>query len=100
MRPTAFTLDRIKQCAGHTKGGLLTGLASVLALALTATTSLAAGVQGADVPVFQKPGGEANLVIPDLNMVKFFGLGGHDLLLVGFLVSLAGLAFGFTVVPC
>ncbi len=97
MRPTAFTLDRIKQCAGHTKGGLLTGLASVLALALTATTSLAAGVQGAEVPVFQKPGGEANLVIPDLNMVKFFGLGGHDLLLVGFLVSLAGLAFGFMI---
>jgi K(+)-stimulated pyrophosphate-energized sodium pump len=43
-----------------------------------------------------KPGGEANLKIPDLNQVKFFGdaMGGHSLLLVGFAVSGLGLLFG------
>ncbi len=61
------------------------------------TTALGAGAQGADTPVFQKPGGEANLVIPDLNQVEFFGVGGHDLLLVGFVVSLLGLVFGFII---
>jgi Na+/H+-translocating membrane pyrophosphatase len=72
----------------------LPALALLLMTVLSAPAALAAGVGGADQPVFQKPGGEANLVIPDLNQVKFLGIGGHDLLLVGFLVSLMGLAFG------
>jgi len=68
-------------------------LALVLALFAPAMT-FGAGAVGADQPVFQKPGGEANLVIPDLNGVKFMGIGGHDLLLVGFGVSALGLLFG------
>ncbi|MDX2017722.1 MAG: sodium-translocating pyrophosphatase [Planctomycetota bacterium] len=67
--------------------------AALGAIALTALPALA-GATGVDAPVFQKPGGEANLVIPDLNKVKFLGIGGHDLLLVGFVVSLLGLVFG------
>jgi Na+/H+-translocating membrane pyrophosphatase len=65
---------------------------------LLAAPALGAGAS-ADGPVFQKPGGEANLVIPDLNKVKFFGeaIGGHDLLMWGFLICLAGLAFGFVI---
>ncbi len=68
----------------------------VLALAvLGGSVPAIAGAVGGDQPVFQKPGGEANLVIPDLNGVKFFGtIGGHDLLLIGFAVSAAGLLFG------
>jgi Na+/H+-translocating membrane pyrophosphatase len=72
------------------------GVLLALMLVLNPSNALAAGAVGADTPVFQKPGGEANLVIPDLNKVKFFGdaIGGHDLLMIGFLVCIAGLAFG------
>jgi Na+/H+-translocating membrane pyrophosphatase len=66
------------------------GVALLLALA-PATASAASPSDG---PVFQRPGGEANLVIPDLNTVDFMGIGGHDLLMIGFLVCLAGLGFG------
>ena len=39
---------------------------------------------------------EANLVLPDLNSVKFFfnTIGGRDLLWIGLIVSAAGIAFG------
>jgi K(+)-stimulated pyrophosphate-energized sodium pump len=40
-------------------------------------------------------GGEANLVLPNLDGAeRFLGMSGHNLLLVGILVSLAGLVFG------
>src|SRR6266850_7323328 len=40
-------------------------------------------------------GGEANLILPDLSQVTFFGgVDGHRLLLVGILVCLLGLGFG------
>jgi len=68
-------------------------LCATLLLTLVPTSALAASGHG-DGPVFQRPGGEANLRIPDLNDVHFLGIGGHDLLLVGFLVCLAGLGFG------
>lgn len=43
-----------------------------------------------------RPGGEANLKIPDLNQVKFLwgSIGGRDLLLIGFGVCVLGLLFG------
>jgi Na+/H+-translocating membrane pyrophosphatase len=72
-------------------------LVPTLASLALASVAFAGSTGGANVPVFQKPGGEANLVIPDLNLVKFAGIGGHDLLLTGFLVSLLGLAFGFVI---
>jgi K(+)-stimulated pyrophosphate-energized sodium pump len=41
------------------------------------------------------PGGEANLVLPDLSQVQFVGgLDGHTLLSLGLIVTLAGFAFG------
>jgi K(+)-stimulated pyrophosphate-energized sodium pump len=39
-------------------------------------------------------GGEANLVLPDLRSEQFLGMSGHNLLLIGILVSIAGLVFG------
>ncbi|BDG03458.1 sodium-translocating pyrophosphatase [Anaeromyxobacter oryzae] len=42
-------------------------------------------------------GGEANLVLPDLRSQQFLGMSGHNLLLVGILVSIAGLVFGLVV---
>jgi K(+)-stimulated pyrophosphate-energized sodium pump len=42
-------------------------------------------------------GGEANLVLPDLSSVHFFGLTGHNLLMIGLLFCAAGLLFGLVI---
>ncbi len=44
-----------------------------------------------------QPGGEANLVIPDLNSVQFLGMGGKTLLMYGLIVCAAGLFFALTI---
>ncbi|MFZ5624369.1 MAG: sodium/proton-translocating pyrophosphatase, partial [Gemmatimonadota bacterium] len=45
-----------------------------------------------------RPGGEANLVLPDLNLATFFGgIGGRTLLLGGLLVCALGLLFGLAI---
>ncbi len=46
------------------------------------------------------PGGEANLILPDLSQVRFGSLGnldGHTLLSLGLIVTLAGLGFGLVI---
>ena len=46
------------------------------------------------------PGGEANLVLPDLSQVRFASFGnldGHTLLSLGLIVTLAGFAFGLII---
>ena len=60
------------------KGLLLLGLTALL-LALTAAPAAAS---------------EAELKLPDLGSVQFFGTSGHNLLLWGLLVCLGGMAFG------
>jgi Na+/H+-translocating membrane pyrophosphatase len=80
----------IDRASAAAMSGLEAGTNAASALA-SATLAAAASP---DAPVFQKPGGEANLVIPDLNNVTFFGLGGHTLLMLGFIVCIAGLGFG------
>src|SRR5207237_4945980 len=42
-------------------------------------------------------GGEANLVIPDLSTVQFFGMSGHTLLSYGLIVCALGLLFGLII---
>jgi K(+)-stimulated pyrophosphate-energized sodium pump len=45
-----------------------------------------------------QPGGEANLILPDLAQVQFLGgIDGRTLLMSGLVVSLLGLAFGFVI---
>ncbi|MDP9177898.1 MAG: sodium-translocating pyrophosphatase [Gemmatimonadota bacterium] len=44
-----------------------------------------------------RPGGEANLVIPDLSSVDFMGIDGRSLLMAGLLVCAAGLLFGLII---
>jgi len=44
-----------------------------------------------------RPGGEANLVIPDLSSVNFIGINGRSLLMAGLLVCAAGLLFGLII---
>ncbi len=45
----------------------------------------------------QTGGGEANLVLPDLSTVNFFGMNGHALLMIGLLFCVGGLLFGLTI---
>jgi len=64
-------------------------------LLLLAITILAAPV-AAQPP--HQGGGEASLVLPDLNQATFlFGLGGRTLLMVGLLVSALGFVFGLVI---
>src|SRR5688572_2340955 len=41
-----------------------------------------------------RPGGEANLVLPDLDQTDVGGYSGRSLLMIGLVVSLAGVFFG------
>ena len=46
----------------------------------------------------QEHGGEANLTLPDLNSASFLGgIGGHNLLLAGLVVSALGFLFGLAI---
>jgi K(+)-stimulated pyrophosphate-energized sodium pump len=45
----------------------------------------------------QRPGGEANLVIPDLSSVEFLGIPGRSLLMTGLGVCALGLLFGLVI---
>ncbi len=68
---------------------------------LTVCTS--AAVAGLMLPTFayaqtdHAGGGEANLVLPDLSSVHFFGMDGHALLMIGLLFCVGGLLFGLTI---
>src|SRR3954462_13912468 len=44
-----------------------------------------------------EPGGEANLHLPDLSTVNFFGVNGHALLLIGLIFCVFGLLFGLAI---
>ena len=59
---------------------------------------LAIAQEPASAPAVHRPGGEANLVLPDLSQVTFLGgVDGHTLLLVGLVVSALGLVFGLVI---
>ncbi|HEV7680887.1 MAG TPA: sodium-translocating pyrophosphatase [Pyrinomonadaceae bacterium] len=63
---------------------------------LTLVAALA-GLAASAAPAFGQShaGGEANLILPDLADVTFFGgINGHNLLLVGLVVCMLGLLFG------
>jgi K(+)-stimulated pyrophosphate-energized sodium pump len=63
---------------------------------LTAATTLVLVSLGAPATFAQSHGGgEANLILPDLSQVTFFGgIDGHNLLLAGIVVCMLGLLFG------
>lgn len=42
-------------------------------------------------------GGEASLVLPDLDQAQFFGMGGRSLLMIGLVVCALGLLFGLSI---
>ena len=75
---------------------LLALVAAPLASAWLAGPLLAQGAPATEQAV-QRPGGEANLLIPDLGSVQFFGLPGDTLLTFGLIVCALGLLFGLVI---
>ena len=68
-----------------------------LLLSAAAAMLVAAPLTGALLLAQERAGGEANLVIPDLNQAVFFGMGGHTLLMFGLIVCVLGLVFGMVI---
>ncbi len=74
------------------------GLPRVFKIALWMLTLLLAGGGLNPSHAQERAGGEANLVLPDLDMALFFGdIGGRTLLLLGCVVGVLGLFFGLVI---
>jgi K(+)-stimulated pyrophosphate-energized sodium pump len=54
-------------------------------------------VPAAAIAQTDQGGGEANLILPDLTTVNFFGINGHALLMIGLLFCVGGLLFGLAI---
>ena len=76
-------------CPERSEGSRLSRLAL---LTVSAVLFLAAPLHAQE-----QTGGEANLIIPDLNQATFFGMGGHTLLTFGLIVCVLGLGFGMMI---
>ncbi|WP_082662122.1 sodium-translocating pyrophosphatase [Terracidiphilus gabretensis] len=85
MRRTVGTIQ------GRT-GALLTHRYRIVAACLGLLVPSLASAQGE-----HGGGGEANLVLPDLSSVSFFGMNGHTLLMIGLLFCAGGLLFGLVI---
>jgi K(+)-stimulated pyrophosphate-energized sodium pump len=77
--------------------GLTAVVAWMAAGALWAQAPDAGGVAAPAAQTAQRPGGEANLILPDLSQVTFQGIDGHTLLLVGLVVCAFGGLFGLVI---
>src|SRR5437660_11136650 len=67
-------------------------LAKILTQAFAVLSLASAAFAQAD-----EVGGEANLKLPDLSQVTFYGVDGHKLLLIGILFCVFGLGFGLII---
>src|SRR5258708_20008136 len=76
----------LQACPERSAGSRLSRLAL---LTLSAVLFLAAPLHAQE-----QTGGEANLLIPDLNQATFFGMGGHTLLTFGTIVCVVGFGVG------
>jgi K(+)-stimulated pyrophosphate-energized sodium pump len=77
-----------------TRLGLVLVISAVLLLALAVPALAAEGAVTTPTTVAGTAGGEANLVLPNLNDVDFHGIGGGNLLAWGLIICVAGLGFG------
>jgi K(+)-stimulated pyrophosphate-energized sodium pump len=75
----------------------LTVLISLAAFATSVVAQSSGAGAGSGAQTAKLPGGEANLLLPDLSSVKFLGIDGHTLLLAGLVVCALGLAFGLSI---
>jgi K(+)-stimulated pyrophosphate-energized sodium pump len=84
----ARRLGRVAALSPLSARGLLR---AVTALAAVPISSMAVWAQAPEAA------GEANLKLPDLSQVSFFGIDGHKLLLFGILFCIFGLVFGLMI---
>jgi K(+)-stimulated pyrophosphate-energized sodium pump len=68
-----------------------------LLLALAGTVSLAGAALAQGQGPAPHAGGEANLIVPDLNLAAFLGIPGRSLLMWGLVVCALGLLFGLAI---
>jgi K(+)-stimulated pyrophosphate-energized sodium pump len=72
--------------------------ASVDSVSAAGAMSVSPDAENQVVPSTQhRPGGEANLIIPDLASESFFGMSGKSLLTLGLIVCVLGLIFGMVI---
>ena len=74
-----------------------TALAGLLALVASPLVRPLLALQETAAQGGHRAGGEANLIIPDLSSVQFFGMPGHTLLMAGLIVCALGLLFGLVI---
>src|SRR6185295_18378153 len=86
---SAVILSRFSAATRRFRRAALTIAATLAGLAVSATPAFAQS----------HAGGEANLILPNLSEVSFFGgsVNGHNLLLVGLVVCMLGLLFGLAI---
>jgi K(+)-stimulated pyrophosphate-energized sodium pump len=98
--PRAHAFARGAWVSSGVRRGALRALTVFVTLAAFATCVMAQGNgagAGSGAQTGHRPGGEANLLLPDLSTVKFLGFDGHTLLLLGLVVCALGLAFGLMI---
>ncbi|HZQ19661.1 MAG TPA: sodium-translocating pyrophosphatase [Terriglobales bacterium] len=76
--------------------GIASRSAKLLNLAVTLFSFLALGASAAMAQP-EQVSGEANLKLPDLRSVSFFGMDGHNLLMIGIIFCIFGLCFGLVI---
>ncbi len=86
---------------GGLRGAALRVTAAVFTVMAAAAAVLAqqphGSGSGSGAQTGHRPGGEANLILPDLSSQSFLGLDGHTLLLIGIGVCVLGLLFGYMI---
>ena len=89
-----FVASAARRLARGVRGCQPAALRLLKAGAVLSMLPLTAMVARAQAP---EAAGEANLKLPDLSQVSFFGIDGHKLLLFGILFCVFGLFFGLTI---
>ncbi len=94
MAPTTSLSSATRQAKTHNAAGAWRRAGTwLLLLVLT----LGAGALPAMAQPPHHGGGEASLVLPDLDQAQFFGIGGRSLLMIGLVVCALGLLFGLSI---
>jgi K(+)-stimulated pyrophosphate-energized sodium pump len=75
--------------------GLGLSVALIAVFAVFASGPVLAAPQAGETPVAVHSGGEASLILPDLDLAQFQGVNGRSLLIAGLGVCVLGLLFGF-----
>jgi K(+)-stimulated pyrophosphate-energized sodium pump len=84
-----------KKAARHSRVSIMFSRLRTLLIAIGAAVTTFAFAS----PTYAQHGGEASLELPDLNSVSFFNgsITGHNLLMIGILISILGLGFGLAI---